>query len=282
MTQLYDELTKINERPDPFEFYTAETLWTDEHISRKMLEFHLNESVDLASRRTEFIDRSVDWIAGRFDVGSGSRIVDFGCGPGLYASRLASQGAKVAGIDFSARSLDYARSNASERGLDIKYVHQNYLKYRSNDRFDLAMLIYCDLCPLSPDQRRTLLSVIHEHLDKGGALLMDVLSLVAFDQKNETVSYAPLLLDGFWSADNYFGFMNSFRYSDEKLLLDKYTIIERNRIREIYNWLQCFSIESLKDELGDAGFTLEEIYADVAGRPYDPAQTEFAVVARKI
>jgi hypothetical protein len=30
---MFDMLQKINQKPKPFEFYTAEVLWTDEHTS---------------------------------------------------------------------------------------------------------------------------------------------------------------------------------------------------------------------------------------------------------
>ncbi|MEK8021571.1 MAG: hypothetical protein VSS75_032245 [Candidatus Parabeggiatoa sp.] len=47
---MFAELKKINQRPKSYEVYTAETLWTDEHTSKQMLEMHLNQSVDMASR----------------------------------------------------------------------------------------------------------------------------------------------------------------------------------------------------------------------------------------
>jgi hypothetical protein len=31
---MFEELEKINIRPEPFEFYTASDLWTDEHTSK--------------------------------------------------------------------------------------------------------------------------------------------------------------------------------------------------------------------------------------------------------
>ena len=57
---MFNELKEINLRPKPFQFYTADALWTDEHTSQKMLEYHLDESVDLSSRNKEFIERSVN------------------------------------------------------------------------------------------------------------------------------------------------------------------------------------------------------------------------------
>lgn len=80
---MYNELRIINSRPGPFQFYTADKLWADDHTSKKMLEFHLNEFIDVSSRNKDFIDRSVDWIVSHFRVGVNTRIADFGCGSGL-------------------------------------------------------------------------------------------------------------------------------------------------------------------------------------------------------
>ncbi len=92
---MFEELEKINTRPKPFEFYTASDLWTDEHTSKQMIAFHLNEEIDVSSRNAAFIDRSVEWIASHFNVGTGMKIADFGCGPGLYTTRLAKKQAEV-------------------------------------------------------------------------------------------------------------------------------------------------------------------------------------------
>lgn len=86
---MFNELKEITSKPQPYEFYTAKDLWTDEHVSKKMLAYHLNESVDAASRNHAFIDRSCAWIIHKFGLGDGSKVIDFGCGPGLYTSRLA-------------------------------------------------------------------------------------------------------------------------------------------------------------------------------------------------
>jgi hypothetical protein len=40
--KMFEESESINEQPEPFEFYTAHDLSTDEHTSARMLSFHLN------------------------------------------------------------------------------------------------------------------------------------------------------------------------------------------------------------------------------------------------
>ena len=53
---MFKELEEINTRPEPFQYYTAEELWTDEHTSKQMLKYHLNDSVDVFSRRSKSSD----------------------------------------------------------------------------------------------------------------------------------------------------------------------------------------------------------------------------------
>jgi hypothetical protein len=88
---MFNALKQINSRPSPFQFYTADELWTNEHTAKQMLAYHLNESIDLSSRNKNFIDRSVAWISSYFEIDKNSEIADFGCGPGLYTTRLAER-----------------------------------------------------------------------------------------------------------------------------------------------------------------------------------------------
>ena len=278
---MFDELTKINARPSPFQYYTADELWTDEHTSKKMLEYHLNDSVDLSSRKKSFIDRSVQWIVSHFGVDSATSIADFGCGPGLYTTQFAEKNASVTGIDFSERSIRYAKEVAEQKELNINYVQQNYLEYETGERYDLITMIFCDFCALSPTQRKTLLSKFHELLKPEGAVLLDVHSLNVFNSRQEVATYEYNQLDHFWSSDDYYGFLNTFKYQEEKVTLDKYTIIEKARTRVVYNWLQYFSRDSLREELEGNGFKIEELYSDVAGSAFSPESPDIAVVARK-
>lgn len=63
-------------RPEVFGVYTARTLWDDEHISKKMLAYHLDAKAVPASRPMEFIRRSASWIIDRFSLGPGKRVAE--------------------------------------------------------------------------------------------------------------------------------------------------------------------------------------------------------------
>jgi len=279
---MFEELERINERPEPFQFYTASDLWTDEHTSKQMLSFHLNKAIDVSSRNAEFIKRSVEWIASEFNFDGDFKIADFGCGPGLYAAPLAKRGANVTGIDFSGRSIVYAKEVAAREQLNISYVNQNYLEFQTEKRFDLVLMIMCDFCALSPTQRNGLLGTFHKILKPSGSVLLDVYSLLAFEQKEEAATYEVNQLNGFWSPNKYCGFLNTFKYDEEKVTLDKYTIIELDRTRTVYNWLQYFAPEDLQREFIQAGFSVKGLHSDVAGTPYDRKASVFAVVANRV
>jgi SAM-dependent methyltransferase len=276
---LYDTLVEIHRRPEPFESHTVRELWDDDHISRKMLSFHLDPESEPASRPHAFIDRSAAWIAERFSLGEGRRVADFGCGPGLYTSRFAAAGARVTGIDFSRRSVAHAEAEARDRGLDIEYVLADYLEFRADRRFDLITLIYCDLCALDPDRRQRLLTSLRAHLADRGSILLDVWSLEAYEGRQETSRHEFRLMDGFWATGDYWGYLDTFKYDEERVVLDKYTIVEPHRTRRVLNWLQYYSPESLGEELERAGLRIEERYADVAGAPFDAGGDVITLVA---
>ena len=278
---MFNQLELINKRPKPFEYYTAEDLWNGQYTSQQMLKYHLNEDIDVSSRKLKFIEHSINWITSQFNVNNDTEIIDFGCGPGLYTTRLAQKGARVTGIDFSQNSIQYAKKITAELGLDITYIKQNYLQFQTDKQYDLVIMIMCDFCALSFEQRKIMIDKFYSILKPGGHILLDVYSLNAFDKREETATYELNQLDSFWSADKYYAFVNTFKYPDEKITLDKYTIVEPNRIRTIYNWLKHFTPEDLQAEVSAAGFKVTNLYADVAGSQFIPKTDEFAIVARK-
>jgi 2-polyprenyl-3-methyl-5-hydroxy-6-metoxy-1,4-benzoquinol methylase len=73
-----------------------------------MLEAHLNPDWDVASRKHSYINRSVKWLSGV--IPANGEILDLGCGPGLYAKILSGMWYDVTGVDFSKRSIAYAKS----------------------------------------------------------------------------------------------------------------------------------------------------------------------------
>ena len=278
---LYELLARIGQKPEVYSRYTVDALWSSPDISEMMLSYHLDGDLDLASRRIEFIERSFDWITEAFELNEASRVIDLGCGPGLYANRLARRGVKVTGVDISPRSIEYAREQAAKDGLEIDYRLGDYLEIELEPGYDLVTMIMCDFCAFSPEQRARLLRRAGELMAPGGAFLFDVYSEAYYQTWDENVAFGESMMDGFWSAEPYFGFLHTFRYDQAKVALEKYYIVERDRQTEYFNWFQHYSLASLTAEVEAAGLVVAESYGDVAGEPFDDSLPEFAVVVRR-
>ncbi|WP_376769626.1 class I SAM-dependent methyltransferase [Fontibacillus panacisegetis] len=92
--------------------------------------------------------------------------MDLGCRPGLYTNQLAKQGFnKITGVDFSSRSIEYAKNQASELNLQVEYINQDFLTLDFTKYFDVALLIYCDFGVLDEYARDTLLYKIYTNLN---------------------------------------------------------------------------------------------------------------------
>lgn len=275
---MYDFLEQHCTRPEPHSVYTAEDLWTDPNIARQMLALHLDGEGDIASRNHAEIERISRWIERRFHLSHGTRVLDLGCGPGLYSSLLSRTGADVTGVDFSESSLAHARQAARDSETSLRYIHANYLDLELDEKFDLVLLIYGDLCALSPSQRRHLLASVRKWLAPGGHFAFDVFSTALFDTLDEEGQYTFEAEGGFWSPGSHFHFQRRFKFEDA-LYLDRHAVVEADTTREVLNWMQCYSPETLSGELRECGWSAVEVLGSLAGDPYDASRHDFAVIA---
>lgn len=276
---LYDDLHDLMKPPALYE-RTDAAFWDDEHISRGMLTAHLDPEFEGASRSFAFMDRSVAWIRRVAPPAAHPRLLDLGCGPGLYAERFARAGYEVTGVDLSLRSLDYERRTAGEQGLAIDYRCQNYLELDLDGAFDVAVMIYCDFGALSTDERRIVLRRVRDRLRPGGALVLDVFSLRKLEAFEERTVWEDHPAGGFWNAGPHFEVQRCCRFADA-VSLEQIAVIAPEGATSYHVWNTYFTPEALSEELEEAGFEVAELVGDAAGAPLDETSPTIAVVARK-
>ena len=103
--------------------------WHDPNFSRRMLDIHLDPSTHMASRAPEIIEKHVGWLEEQLDVAAdlerpsdGFRILDIGCGPGLYCHEQAKRGMPSVGFDFAPEPLAWAQRTAADQKLDCNFL----------------------------------------------------------------------------------------------------------------------------------------------------------------
>jgi SAM-dependent methyltransferase len=275
-----ERLAQLQQRPAPFT--RGEPLfWDDPHISKGMLESHLDPNIDGASRRPETIDRMVAWLIETLGLEAGHRVLDLGCGPGLYAARMAARDLRVTGVDYSRRSIDYATEYAREHDLSIEYRYQDYLTLEDRSAYDAALLIYGDYCALGPAQRSRLLANVHRALVPGGCFALDVTTRKHRERHGAKCTWYAVE-SGFWKPGPHLVLEQGFDYAEQSIYLDQYVVIEADGTVSVYrNWFQDYDPATITAELEGGGFAVEGLWGDLEGTPYDDESGWIGVVARR-
>jgi SAM-dependent methyltransferase len=274
-----DHLLALQHKPEPFT--PGESLfWDDPHISRQMLAAHLDPTVDAASRRSEEVEWSVNWLIATLDLTPGDAVLDLGCGPGLYTTQLALRGLNVTGVDISRRSIDYARQHARAHQLEVAYRCENYLALADRACYNAALLIYGDFCTFNPAQRQRLLANVRRALKPRGRFALDV-STPAHRRRHTLHNRWYVADSGFWRPGPHLVLEQDFDYPDQHVHLDQYIVIEPHGAITLYrNWFQDYTIDAITAELRAAGFAVHGLWSDLAGTPITGDSEWIGIVAR--
>lgn len=168
-------LTDIITRTPPIAWSEGDNIpWNEPSFSERMLKEHLSQEHDAASRRNEQIERHVAWIQHALLHDAQSKVLDLGCGPGLYANRLARLGNTCYGVDFSPASIQYARETAQRENLDCTYNLCDLRTAEFGQGYDLGMFIYGEFNVFRPEHTRLILNKLHAALKPGARLLLEI------------------------------------------------------------------------------------------------------------
>lgn len=274
-----DLLIDLEKKPELFS--TGEKMfWDDPHISQQMLEAHLNPNLDAASLNHKTIDKTVDWLVKYLNLKEDVKLLDLGCGPGLYCTRFSKHGFNVVGMDYSRNSINYALKYACENSLDIQYVYQNYLTMDYSCEFDVITLIYCDFGALSDSDLDILLQKIYKALKPNGVFIFDVFT--RFNREQASCNWYACET-GFWRSYPYLVLEQTFHYEEESVFLDQYTVVDSSgNITKYKIWDHYYSIDSISQLMKEHGYLVQDIWSDLTGKPYEDGCKSLGIVVKKI
>ena len=254
--------------------------WDDPHISKGMLEAHLNPDNDAASRKHATIDREVEHSVSSGILKPGDRLLDLGCGPGLYASRLAENGMKVTGIDISERSLNYAIAQSKEEVLDIEFRRVNFFDIDYSQEFDAVIQTNGEMNTFSDEKRDELLGILHQALKSDGLLIFDITTRALRMREGQKNNWY-ISDGGFWRPDMHLVLEQGFDYPEDNIWLDQYIIIDSDSVKVYNNWFHDYDLETIRQILHRADFKVIHSWNDLSGTPYEEGGDWIAIVAQK-
>lgn len=255
--------------------------WSDPGFSQRMLREHLSQDHDRASRRESVIDAHVTWMHETLLEARPSRVLDVGCGPGLYTARFASLGHECTGIDFSPASVAYAEREASARDLSCTYRCEDVRSANLGDGYDLALLIFGELNAFAPNDAVALLSKVCGALAPGGTLVLEVHTAEAVRSVGARPPFWYTAEQGLFSEKPHLLLQEHAWHQDTTAVI-RYSIVdaERGDVRTFIEGRQAYSEDGYRQLLTAAGFSKIDFLPSLPGTPEASGQL-IAIVARK-
>ena len=276
------EVVKRNRRPEPWA--EGEKIpWNEPGFSRRMLHEHLSQQHDRASRRAIVIRKHVDWIHREVLSGRPARILDLGCGPGLYTSQLAKLGHECTGVDFSPASIEYARESARAAGLQCSYQQMDIREADFGSGYDLVMFIFGEFNVFTPKDAKRILAKACAAIQPEGSLLLEVHTFDVIHQMGLGSSTWYSSEFGLFSDRPHLCLQEYFWEKSRSVATERYIIVDAQtgRVTRYASSTQAYTQDQYLNTLQECGFQDIVFYPSLVGT-IDPAQSDFFVIlARK-
>ncbi len=204
----------------------ARVPWDEPAFSARMLREHLDPSHDRASRRLEVIDRQVSWLQHAVLGGADSHILDLGCGPGLYTSRLARAGHRCVGIDFSPAAIAYAEEESAREGLACRYVQADLADATLGEGYDLITMLFGEFNTLPPAVAQDLLSRAAQALAPNGQIVLELHAAEYVEAMGEAPSTWSTADRGLFADDPHLTLHESHWHAEEHATTERYWVLQ--------------------------------------------------------
>jgi len=227
-----------------------------------------------ANRNEEEAKRLADLIEHNIPVEKYPEVVDVGCGRGRHSVTLAERGYNVTGFDLSPKAIKKARRIAEERGLEnVEFLIQDMRKPLSS-RFDAALNLFTTFGYfLDDDENARVLKSVNRMLKPEGLFLIDYLNAVKV--RKELIPKAKGSLEG-------------IDYTVEKHIENgcvhkniRFTGKEIGQPKEYNERVKLYGKQWFEENLGRAGFTVENMWGDYEGDIFDESSSPRLIIVAK-
>ena len=147
----------------------------------------------------------------------------------------------------------------------VEYRYCNYLKDKITEKYDAAMMIYCDFGAIIPNEQKLFLEKISNILDENGIFVFDVFGKSVLENENEYRNWNISQGNDFWSKEPYLIMEEKKIFKNENTRGERYYLIDQKneKIKEFIMWDQYYDNESITKLLEENGFKIIEINKDI-------------------
>lgn len=256
--------------------------WDEPGFSRRMLQMHLAQDHDWASRPFATIDDHVRFIHERMAERKPGRILDLGCGPGLYSFRLATLGHECMGIDFSPASIDYANKH-NPLPEKCRFELGDLRRSEFGDRYDIALMIYGEFNAFSETEITDILGRACRALKPGGRMLIEAHTPEEIERIGRTGNNWYSADAGLFSEQPHVCLIENAWHQSEYTAESTFYVIDTATagVAMYRNTLLQHTIEDYRELLTVAGFSEGEVTAAWSEGSPQPEDQLLLVAGRK-
>lgn len=240
----------------------AKIPWDEPGFSQRMLENHLAQEHDWASRRNELIFRQTDWLATQLH--NSSHILDLGCGPGFYTEKLATLGHHCIGVDFSPASIEYARKQATESGLAIEYALCDIRTYTSGQKFDCIIMTFGEFNVFTHQDASAILKNCAKMLRGGGLFILEAHTFEAIHAVGSAPATWQRNVQGLFSEKPHLCLQENSWNAEDCSALSQYFIVDAAtaEVRQYVSFMQAYGLEEYQEMLHAAKLPVVKVLDD--------------------
>ena len=274
----------ISRDPDPKPWSEGDNIpWNDEAFSQRMLKEHLSQEHHAASRKFDRIDQHVSWIHDQVLDGKHSKILDLGCGPGLYSHRLAKLGHRCHGIDYSPASIDYAKRISEEEELDCTFIEADIRQANYGTGYQAAMQIYGEINVFRTIHAELILKKTYQALDPDGILIFEPHTFEAVQTLGERPPSWYSSEGGLNSPEPHLVLEENFWNPESKVTTIRYFVINASskKVIQYAQSIQAYTQQEYTSILENCGYTGIRFYPSLIGEPDSQQMQLMVILAQK-
>ncbi len=201
-------------------------------------------------------------------------VLDLCCGPGRFSIAMARRGFTITGVDRSEYLLEIAKRRSSLEGFNIEWVPEDMRNFVRPESYDLTLCMFTSFGYF--EKHSDNMKVLHNiriSLRQGGKLILElmgkeVLASIFSPISSDELEDGTLLVQKHRIEDGW------------KKIHNEWLIIENDRVKNRWkfsHWL--YSAAELENMLQAAGFSVQHIYGNIHGKPYDSEASRLVIIA---
>jgi len=224
--------------------------------------------------RHEDTSDEVSFLQDRASLPPGAKVLDLCCGYGRHAIELARRGCRVTGLDLSPTMLRRARQDASDQGVETRWVRGDMRALPLLEAFDAAISMFTSFGYFEDeDENFNVLEEVARVLVPGGRFLIETVNRDFLARYFERQSW--LRPEGMTVLEE-----RTFDPIGGRSRVDV-TVIEGAQERRYFHSVRLYTFTELQMLMQAAGLVVTDVWGDFAGGAYDWDASRMIVLAEK-